>query len=197
MFESILCQVTEYDRCDRHALGHVVVDAKGSAHRHPLTVLELLRRQHVTARRSAALDAEQVVIPDRERALTPAGFVDCLGDRHRRRDAIRPALRRDGARRELANEGLLTGSVRDVRRRGRWVVAGVRGSSTRRRAKGRAKGRAEGRSIRRLQPRDSRRSRALSFAGPRSRSGPGDCAGPPGIARAPPRAAPRHRTSPR
>ena len=81
---------------------------KAALTRHPLAVLELLRRQHVTARRSGALDAEQVVIPDRQCALTPAGFIDGLGDRHRRGDAV-PALRRHGARRDLADEGLLTG----------------------------------------------------------------------------------------
>ena len=124
------------------ALGHVVVDAERRGDRHPLTVLELLRRQHVTARRSGALDAEQVVIPDRERALAPARFVDRLGDRHRRRDAV-PALRRDGAWRDLADEGLLAAVPGTCAALGRRVVPGVRGSRRRRRAKGRAEGRSQ------------------------------------------------------
>ena len=138
------------------ALGHVVVHAKRRGERHPLAVLVFTRWLHVGASRPSALDAEQVVVPDRQHALTPSRFVDRLGNRHRGRDAI-PALCGHGTRRHLADESLLGGGLQDLSR-GR-VVPGVRG----RRRRGRTARRVIGH---RLQARDRRRAGPLAVACP-------------------------------
>ena len=64
------------------ALRHAVIDAKRCDLRHGLPVDHLLRGLHVAACRATALDAEQVVVPGSQEALSPAGLVDGLGDRH-------------------------------------------------------------------------------------------------------------------
>ena len=99
----------------------VVVDAERAAGRHQLPVLVLLRRQRIAAGRARALDAEQVVVLGRQRALAPARLVDRLGDRHRCGDTVL-ALRGDGSGRDLANERLLAADVMHRRRSGRRVV---------------------------------------------------------------------------
>ena len=98
-----------------------VVDAERAGGRHQLAVLVLLRRQRIAARWARALDAEQVVVLGRQRALSPARLVDGLGDRDRCRDTVL-ALRGHGSGRHLANERLLAAGVMHRRRGGRRVV---------------------------------------------------------------------------
>jgi hypothetical protein len=99
------------------ALGGIVVHAEQGYMRNRLAVLDLLRRQRVAARRAGALDSEQVVICAGQSALTPGGFLDGLGNRHRCWDTVR-LLRGNRARCDFADERLLSGRVMESRGRG-------------------------------------------------------------------------------
>ena len=88
------------------ALGDIVVPAERRGTGNSSAVLILLGRQRIAAGRASALDAEQVVIPDRQLALAPARFVDGLRDRHRRGNAVFP-LGRNRSWRDVADERFL------------------------------------------------------------------------------------------
>ena len=88
------------------ALGDIVVHAEQGDAGHPLAILVLSCRPWVAARGARAFDAEQVVIFGGQLALAPARFLDGLGDRHRRGDAV-PALRGNRSRCDFTDERLL------------------------------------------------------------------------------------------
>ena len=91
------------------ALGDVLIDLEGSREVHELAVDHLLCGLHVAACWPGSLDPEQVVVVGRQGALTPAGFVDGLGDRDGGRYPVL-ALGGHGTPRDLLDEGLLDGS---------------------------------------------------------------------------------------